>query len=55
MGRFEDAEKSILRLTTGFSQDDAKKQVAMMHHTNELEKSAEVGSSFADCFKGESN
>lgn len=24
----------------------------MMHHTNELEKAAEVGSSFFDCFKG---
>lgn len=66
-GRFEDAEKAILRLTTGLSQDDAKKQVvssklymasllltfeAMMHHTNEIEKNAEVGTRFVDCFKG---
>lgn len=24
----------------------------MMHHTNEIEKAAEVGSSFRDCFRG---
>lgn len=51
-GRFEDAERSINKLTSGVGPDFAKKQVAMMHHTNELEKSAEVGSSYWDCFKG---
>jgi SP family general alpha glucoside:H+ symporter-like MFS transporter len=51
-GRFEDAERAINKLVVGVEPDFAKKQVAMMHHTNELEKAAEVGASFADCFKG---
>ena len=51
-GRFEDAERAILRLTHNAGHEYAKQQVAMMHHTNELEKEAEVGSSFFDCFKG---
>lgn len=51
-GRFEDAERAINKLVTGVDADFAKKQVAMMHHTNEMEKNAEIGSSFKDCFKG---
>jgi len=54
-GKFEEAEKACMRLTSrssGFSQDDAKKQVAMMHHTNELEKAQKVGVQFWHCFKG---
>jgi SP family general alpha glucoside:H+ symporter-like MFS transporter len=51
-GRFEDAEAAVNKLVSGVDRDFAKKQVAMMHHTNELEKAAEIGSNFADCFKG---
>jgi SP family general alpha glucoside:H+ symporter-like MFS transporter len=51
-GRFEDAERAILRLTYQAGPQFAKEQVAMMHHTNELEKEAEIGSSYFDCFKG---
>lgn len=51
-GRFADAEKAINKLVTGVPEDFARKQVAMMHHTNELEKAAEIGSSYWDCFKG---
>jgi len=51
-GRFADAEAAVNKLVSGVPADFAKKQVAMMHHTNELEKAAQVGSSFFDCFKG---
>ena len=51
-GRFQDAERAVLRLTHNAGIDYAKQQVAMMHHTNELEKEAEVGTTFFDCFKG---
>ena len=52
-GRFEDAEKSIRRLTNHamFSEQDAKNTVAMMIHTTELEKEAAVGMSYLDCFR----
>ena len=51
-GRFEDAERAINKLVTGVSPDFAKKEVAMMHHTNQLELQAQVGASYWDCFKG---
>ena len=54
-GRTEDAEKALMRLSTrasGFTADDARKQVAMMSHTNEIEKASTEGVSFVDCFKG---
>lgn len=51
-GRFEEAEAAVNKLVVGVDRDFAKKEVAMMHHTNELEKAAEIGSNFADCFKG---
>lgn len=54
-GRHEDAEKVLMRLTSrksGFAREDAKKQVAMMHYTNEAEMELESGVSFWHCFKG---
>lgn len=54
-GRTEDAEKALMRLSTrssGYSDEDARKQVAMMSHTNEIEKAATAGVSFIDCFRG---
>lgn len=53
-GKFEEAEKALMKLTTrksGYSHDDAKSQVALIHHTNELEKSMKVGTSYFECFK----
>ncbi|TID24296.1 Delta(14)-sterol reductase [Venturia nashicola] len=50
--RNEEAKVQILRLTSrkniDFNADDT---IAMMIHTNELEKSATVGTSYKDCFK----
>jgi SP family general alpha glucoside:H+ symporter-like MFS transporter len=54
-GRTEEAEKALMRLSTrssGFTEEDARKQVAMMSHTNEIEKQVNAGVSFIDCFKG---
>jgi SP family general alpha glucoside:H+ symporter-like MFS transporter len=52
-GRLEDAKKSLLRLTSKnnviFNADET---VAMMRHTNELEKYMTSGYSYWDCFKG---
>jgi SP family general alpha glucoside:H+ symporter-like MFS transporter len=52
-GRIEEAKRSILRLTgrgdPDFSVDET---VAMIIHTNELEKEIAAGTSYADCFKG---
>ncbi|QDS73864.1 hypothetical protein FKW77_006841 [Venturia effusa] len=50
--RNEEAKVQLLRLTsrknTDFNADDT---IAMMVHTNELEKAATVGTSYTDCFK----
>ena len=53
-GNVEGAKHSVRRLTSakrnpGFSVDDT---VAMMVHTNELEKDISSGTSYWDCFKG---
>lgn len=49
-GVFGDAEKTIVRL--GADKDTAKKILAMMIHTNELEVSINKGTSYLDCFRG---
>lgn len=52
-GRKEEAVAALVRLTS--SSDDnfnAQETVAMMIHTNELEKEIEAGTSYIDCFRG---
>ncbi len=53
-GRYEDAQRSIMRLADNrhFSEEDAKRTVAMYIHTTELEKSTQAGTSYIDCFRG---
>jgi SP family general alpha glucoside:H+ symporter-like MFS transporter len=52
-GREKDAVAALKRLTskadTDFNPDET---VAMMIHTNELEKEIEEGTTYLDCFKG---
>jgi MFS transporter, SP family, general alpha glucoside:H+ symporter len=53
-GRIEDAKKSLARLTTrnsgvAFKPDET---IAMMIHTNEMEKEQQAGTSYTDLFKG---
>jgi len=51
--RVADAKKALLRLTT---RDDptfnADETIAMMTHTNEIEKQISAGTSYLDCFRG---
>jgi len=54
-GRFEDAKRSLLRLTSAGVDPtfDVDKTVAMMEHTTELEKEmGSVTTHYWDCFKG---
>ncbi|SPO04139.1 probable maltose permease (MalP) [Cephalotrichum gorgonifer] len=47
------AKKSLLRLTSRNQPDfDPDETIAMIEHTNELEKSMSEGVTFRDCFKG---
>jgi SP family general alpha glucoside:H+ symporter-like MFS transporter len=51
--RIDDAERSLQRLTAkGFTTEEARSTVAMMIHTNELEKEASAGTRYWDCFTG---
>ncbi|KAJ5792459.1 uncharacterized protein N7503_008437 [Penicillium pulvis] len=52
-GRVEEAKLSLLRLTsTNDAEFDVDKTLAMMQHTDQLEKEVSSGTSYLDCFKG---
>lgn len=51
-GRYEEAEKTLIRLSSNGDADEARKTVAMMVHTNNIEKELVSGSSYIDCFRG---
>ena len=51
-GRHDEAEKVMVRISTGAQQAKARQSVAMMHHTNELEMEVEAGTSYWHCWKG---
>ncbi len=51
-GRLVDAEKSVLRLMAEHEKGNAKGLVALMIHTNDLEREIAAGTSYLDCFKG---
>lgn len=50
--KLEEAEKSIRRLQKQTSDEDAKKTLAVIVYTNNLEEELSVGTSYWDCFKG---
>ncbi|KZP26240.1 maltose permease [Athelia psychrophila] len=52
-GRLEEAVASVRRLTNPevYSEQDAQNTVAMMVHTTEIEREAQDGTSYIDCFK----
>ncbi|KAF4429943.1 alpha-glucoside transport [Fusarium acutatum] len=50
-GRYDEAEKSVLRLMAAHEKPQAKPLVALMIHTNETEKRIAEGTSYCDCFK----
>jgi SP family general alpha glucoside:H+ symporter-like MFS transporter len=52
-GKLAEAKKVLLRLTERVQPDfNASETVAMMEHTNEVEKYLNPNTSFVDCFKG---
>lgn len=51
-GRMEEAKKSLQRLTSRNQPNfNADETIAMMVHTNEMEKAISEGTSYKDCFK----
>lgn len=50
--RLDDAKRSLKRLTSDAPEGDIEQTLAMMVHTDELEKDVSVGSSYLDCFRG---
>lgn len=51
-GDYDSAEKSMVRLGYSNTSGEVKQAIAMMVHTDELEKQMEQGTSYWDCFKG---
>jgi SP family general alpha glucoside:H+ symporter-like MFS transporter len=52
-GKIEEAKHNLRRLTSRKDTDfDVDKTVAMMQHTNELERELSAGTSYWDCFQG---
>lgn len=51
-GDYDSAERSLIRLGYSSASGEAKQAVAMMIHTDELEKQIDQGTSYWDCFKG---
>ncbi|KAF4462674.1 maltose permease [Fusarium albosuccineum] len=52
IGAYDQAEKSVARLSSSTEPGHAKQSVAMMIHTDEIEKSIDHGTSYLDCFRG---
>lgn len=52
--RLEEAEAALRRLTSAehVSEKDIKNNVAMMVHTNEMERAIQEGTSYIECFRG---
>lgn len=51
-GRLREAEISVKRLSSRSTESHAKQKVAMMVHTNQLERELQADSSYMHCFKG---
>lgn len=58
-GRYEEAEKVLVRLRTGRANNTGKHEsvssrrtLALIMHTNKVEEELAIGTSYWDCFKG---
>ncbi|KZL84062.1 maltose permease mal61 [Colletotrichum incanum] len=53
-GRIEDAEKSLRRLArkNHYTEQSMAETLALMKHTNEMEKIESAGATYKDCFRG---
>ncbi|KAI9149025.1 alpha-glucoside permease [Paramyrothecium foliicola] len=52
-GRLEEAEATLRQLTSNNTTVDFKAKIAMMLHTEEIEKANETGTRYVDCFKND--
>ncbi len=50
--RIDEAKKMLLQLTTNQPDFDPDDTIAMMVHTNNMEKAMSTGTSYLDCFRG---
>jgi MFS transporter, SP family, general alpha glucoside:H+ symporter len=51
-GRYEDAKRSLLRLTSTGQTFNVDETISMMRQTNEVEKYLKAGTTYFDCFRG---
>jgi len=51
-GRLDEAEDVLRRVTSGAERQKARQTLAMMVHTDKIEREIEEGSSYFDCLKG---
>ncbi|KAH8429920.1 uncharacterized protein LDX57_007593 [Aspergillus melleus] len=51
-GQYDAAQKTVRRLTSGSDRANPRQIVAMMIHTDSIEREIEAGSSYWDCFRG---
>ena len=51
-GRIDDARKSLRRLTSSPTDAELDNTIAMLQHSDEIEKELSAGTSYWDCFKG---
>lgn len=54
VGRIEDAKKSLVRLARDghYTEERLSQDIALMVHTNEMEKEEMKGGGYAECFRG---
>ncbi|RAO72411.1 uncharacterized protein BHQ10_008423 [Talaromyces amestolkiae] len=50
--RYEEARKSLRRLTSAPSDSELDNTIAMLRHSDEIEKELVAGTSYLDCFRG---
>jgi SP family general alpha glucoside:H+ symporter-like MFS transporter len=50
--RFEEARKSLRRLTSAASDNELDNTISMLRHSDAIEKELSAGTSYVDCFKG---
>jgi SP family general alpha glucoside:H+ symporter-like MFS transporter len=51
-GKIDEAEKAVVRLSSKSNQEGAKRAVALMVETNDLEKTMTEGVGYIECFRG---
>lgn len=52
VGKYVEAERAVMRLGSAAQRQRAKETVAMMIHTDKIEKDIDDGTSYLDCFRG---